>query len=138
MEWNAEVKSAIGEDNYNCLLEYVQKGLIKPHHMKDMAINMHGHVHGVFVENYGQDRSYVMRLMLDAWYMKVLYESSTDGFVELKKILKDIGLDVLAKNLKPKQDKLPPARPPLIATGNIKQNLFKNYSNNMFNHLNVP
>eukprot|EP00092_Neocalanus_flemingeri_P048104 GFUD01054783.1.p1 GENE.GFUD01054783.1~~GFUD01054783.1.p1 ORF type:complete len:117 (+),score=8.52 GFUD01054783.1:68-418(+) len=110
MEWNKEVKEAIGPHNYNLLLEEVRKGVLTLQHMKDIAMKMHPHVHGTFVQHERvEDRCFLMRILLDKWYLTVLYKQDIDGAMQLIEILddKDIGLHVLVLKMKQISNKVP-------------------------------
>ena len=120
MERNEEVKKAINPENFDLLLDYIRTGRIQHHQMKLIAMKMHRHVHGVYVENKlkGEKLDVLILLMLDVWFEKVLYQTNVNGLLELKKILeeKDVGLHALAKNLKLNEESIPSAPSHVVAT----------------------
>jgi len=101
MEWREEVESALLKENVDILVKEARQGRIEKHMLKDMALQMGGLVHGVFVANKErEDISYILRCMLDKWYNEELCGPEVNGISKLIEILKDLGLNGMAKKMK--------------------------------------
>merc|ERR1712179_92510 len=101
MERRKEVESALLKENVDMLVIEASHGKIGPDLMKRMALEMGGEVHGVFMEKKGEeDKSYILRCMLDKWYNEELFDPNVNGISKLIKILNDVGLKALAHKMK--------------------------------------
>ena len=99
-----EVIQKIGKNNYDLVIVQIKSGLVKQQQVKDIAIKMDMEVNGVFEAKVHQhDLHDVMRYMLDAWW-KVKLHKSNDGYVELKQILLEVGLEYLANKMEPNME----------------------------------
>ena len=99
-----EVIQKIGKNNYDLVIVQIKSGLLKQQQVKDIAIKMDMEVNGVFEAKVHQHELHdVMRYMLDAWW-KVKLHKANDGYVELKQILLDVGLEYLANKMEPNMD----------------------------------
>ena len=102
MEYETEIREKLGSENVDLILSEIGHGRIKEEELKIIAHQMHGNVHGVFVDKI-RERSqhvHVFMHMLDSWFNEVLCEPSIDGRRELHKILEDVKLHALAAKLK--------------------------------------
>ena len=101
---NLEVIQKIGKNNYDLVIVQIKSGLLKQQQVKDIAIKMDMEVNGVFEAKVHQhDLHDVMRYMLDAWW-KVKLHKANHGYVELKQILLDVGLEYVANKMEPNMD----------------------------------
>merc|ERR1711892_204946 len=95
---SAAVFLALGERNVELLQREVDTGRMKEMQLKMMALQMHGQVHGVFVEKKRHPQGFplvdVLNFILDKWYVTVLQHLPTgEGLEKLKNILEDSGID---------------------------------------------
>merc|ERR1711892_110976 len=83
MERRQEVQGSIGKNAYNILLAEARDGLLKKESLKLMAMEMNGHVHGMFVEKVDtNDPEHVLMYMLDVWWEKELHKGGIDALAE--------------------------------------------------------
>ena len=99
------MKEKIGVENYRLIIKNIVTGRIKCQNVKDMGLQMHPTVNGVYEANINiRDAKLkdVMRKMLDKWWEEKLFKEDVDGVDELRKILsdEDVGLQWLAYEMK--------------------------------------
>jgi hypothetical protein len=103
MEYREQVEDKLGSHNLTVLVEEIENGLINTDEVKQIALQMGGRVHGVYVEKHkNMDLTHVFLRMLDRWYKDVIFQPEIDGFKALLDILnKNIKLNALANEMKP-------------------------------------
>ena len=94
---SAAVLLVLGESNVELLQREVDTGRMKEVQLKMMALQMHGQVHGVFVEKKRHPQRFslldILNYMLDEWYITVLQHlPAGEGLEKLKNILEDSGI----------------------------------------------
>ena len=105
MEFVKDVNEVLGKENVDNLLKEIRNGRIKKSHIKDIALLMD--VYRTFVKHTENDSlDNIVRLMLDEWYKKYLFEHNDNGLADLKTILKDqnVGLNYIAIQMKSATD----------------------------------
>ena len=108
MERRQEVQGSISKNAYNILLAEARDGLLKEDSLKLMAMEMNGHVHGMFVDKVDtNDPEHVLMYMLDVWWGRELHKGGVDGLSRLLEVLTadNVGLDALAEKIKSTKSK---------------------------------
>ena len=76
MERYKEVNDELHENNVSVLLEEIENGKVRKDQVKQIALKMHGSVHGVYKQTKNHENLVdVFRQMLDCWYVNQLYKS---------------------------------------------------------------
>ena len=95
MERYKEVNDELHENNVSVLLEEIENGKVRKDQVKQIALKMHGSVHGVYKQTKNHENLVdVFRQMLDCWYVNQLYKSEINSQERLYAILESKHVDM--------------------------------------------
>jgi len=107
MEREDEIKRKIGEANFKLILSDIKRGHVKEDDIKMIALKMKAEgTHGVYLQFQNRDLytpAYAWKRIMDEWYTGFLFQDQVNGVEELEILLKDVGLDNLAQQIKYEQ-----------------------------------
>ena len=103
MEFGREVFDELGEQTISVLLNEIRNGRLEQVQIKQIALKMHGSVHGVFQQRIKEHESleHIFLQMLDSWFKYKLHKSEVNSLERLLSILRDssLNLDYLAQEI---------------------------------------